>query len=47
LAASREEDAESAARWLMQYIGEMFNDACSLGLLLAAKVMDAESAVAM
>ncbi len=51
-AASRGEDGEVAARWLMQYLGEMFSDcfaavACSLGLLLPSKVMDAESAAAM
>jgi hypothetical protein len=47
LAASRDEDGECAARWLMKYLGETFNDcfanvACSLGLLLPAKVRDAE-----
>lgn len=52
LSASREEEGEVAARWILQYLGDMFNDcfadiACRLGLLLPAKVMDAETASAM
>ncbi len=51
-AAGGQEQIERGAAWILHYLGEAFNDsftkvACDLGLLLAPKVMDAESACAM
>jgi hypothetical protein len=47
-----EEKVEEGVAWILHYLGEAYSDsfttvACDLGLLLAPKVMDAESACAM
>ncbi len=47
-APGEEQAEEGGVTWLLQYIGEAYNDpfaagACKLGSLLAPKVMDAES----
>jgi hypothetical protein len=52
LVASREDNGEVAARWLLQYLGYWYNDcfadiACRLGLMLPTKKMNAEIAAAM
>jgi hypothetical protein len=52
LNANGEEKVEEGVTWLLQYLGKAHSDsftevACKLGLLLAPKVMDAESACAM
>jgi hypothetical protein len=44
-----EEKVEEGVTWLLQYLGKAYSDsftavACKLGLLLAPKVMDTESA---
>jgi hypothetical protein len=47
-----EEQVDEGVSWLLHFLGENFSDsftavACKLGLLIAPKVMDAESACAM